>query len=73
MILNMDEMMTIPSRRMTLKTALLNVGFTAEDLVASTIDRHRKAMCRQREKLCSTSLPAAINIMSPTNLCHLLQ
>ena len=40
MILNMDEMMTIPSRRMTLKTALLNVGFTAEDLVASTIDRH---------------------------------
>ena len=48
----MDEMMTIPSRRMTLKAALLNVGFTAKDLVASKIDRqHCKAVCRQKREV----------------------
>ena len=68
MMLNMDEKMTIPSRRMTLKTAMLNIGFTTEDVVARTIERHRKAIGRRRDKLRSTTLPATIDITSPANI-----
>ena len=68
MMLNMDEKMTIQSRRMTLKTAMLNIGFAAEDVVPRTIERHRKAIGRRRDKLRSTTLPATIDITSPTNI-----
>ena len=68
MMLNMDEKMTIPSRRMTLKTAMLNIGFVAEDVVPRTIERHRKAISRRRDRLRSTTLSAMIDITSPINL-----
>ena len=68
MMLNLDEKITIPSRRMTLKTAMLNIGFTTEDVVARTIERHRKVISRRRDKLRSTTLPATIDITSPANI-----
>ena len=68
MMLNMDEKMTIPSRRMALKTAMLNIGFPAENVVPRTNERHRKAIGRRRDKLRSTTLPATIDITSPTNI-----
>ena len=66
-ILNADENVAIPSQRMTLKTALLKVGFAVDEVY---LNRHRKAVKRRRDKLKAAqySLPAVINISSPTNL-----
>ena len=66
-ILNADENVAIPSQQMTLKTALLKVGFAVDEVY---LNRHRKAVKRRRDKLKAAqySLPAVINISSPTNL-----
>ena len=59
----MDEQMyAVASQRMTLKGALLKVGFSKEDI---NNNKHRHAVDRAKRRLSQASLPSLVDIASP--------
>ena len=57
-----EQLCAVASRRMTLKTALLQVGFSQDDI---NNNKHRHAVDRAKRRLSQASLPSLVNISSP--------
>ena len=53
----------VASQRMTLKVALLKVGFSQGDI--DNNNKHRHAVDRAKRRLSQASLPLLVNISSP--------
>ena len=57
-----EQLCAVASRRMTLKAALLQVGFSQDDI---NNNKHRHAVDRAKRRLSQASLPSLVNISSP--------
>ena len=57
-----EQICAVASQRMTLKVALLKVGFSQEDI---NNNKHRHAVDRAKRRLSQASLPLLVNIASP--------
>ena len=57
-----EQLCAVASRRMTLKAALLQVGFLQEDI---NNNKHRHAVDRAKRRLSQASLPSLVDIASP--------
>ena len=58
-----EQLCAVASRRMTLKAALLQVGFSQGDI--DNNNKHRHAVDRAKRRLSQASLPSLVNISSP--------
>ena len=57
-----EELCAVASRRMTVKAALLKVGFSQDDI---NNNKHRHAVDRAKRRLSQASLPSLVDIASP--------
>ena len=57
-----EELCAVASRRVTVKAALLKVGFSQDDI---NNNKHRHAVDRAKRRLSQASLPSLVDIASP--------
>ena len=57
-----EQICAVASQRMTLKVALLKVGFSQDDI---NNNKHRHAVDRAKRRLSQASLPSLVDIASP--------
>ena len=57
-----EQMYAVASQRMTLKGALLKVGFSQEEI---NNNKHQHSVDRAKRRLSQASLPSLVNIASP--------